>query len=299
MSGDVHLVSHLCANGANVIGADEHGRTPLHSAAQYKRPDVVRVLCEHGADPNQYNSVGLTPLHVGTLLRLNTVVRVLCEHGAEVGKPTVLGTTPACIAAEDGDTKVLQELCAFGADVDQADAEGHTPMDIAANNGHADFVDALIQRGANPNRPSGCTALLRAARHGHAKIVRTLCVYGADVGGPSSDESPLTELLKFIVYPIVWNRLFPRELDDLCDVVMLLMLAGIRPLKTDLQMMSSPMLRSLLPQELMTVTCSRPASLRHLTKLTIRAATTKPLALHVPLLGLPQCMQKYVLLQTV
>ena len=43
---------------------DEHGRTPLHYAAEKGQPGVVHCLLDRGADPYQENHEGMTALDV-------------------------------------------------------------------------------------------------------------------------------------------------------------------------------------------------------------------------------------------
>ncbi|KAF8476566.1 ankyrin repeat-containing domain protein, partial [Russula ochroleuca] len=47
-------------------GDDDNGRTPLHTAANYGRVEVVRVLLEHGANVGAEDNKGRTPLHDAT-----------------------------------------------------------------------------------------------------------------------------------------------------------------------------------------------------------------------------------------
>ncbi len=49
--------------GANIEGRDEHGRTPLHSAASnIYYPKVILTLLAAGADVNARDEDGATPL---------------------------------------------------------------------------------------------------------------------------------------------------------------------------------------------------------------------------------------------
>jgi ankyrin repeat protein len=47
-----------------VNARDKDGNTPLHFAASWSRPDVIRLLLDHGADPTIANYTGATPVIV-------------------------------------------------------------------------------------------------------------------------------------------------------------------------------------------------------------------------------------------
>eukprot|EP00803_Ostreobium_quekettii_P000338 evm.model.scf_691.1 EVM.evm.TU.scf_691.1 scf_691:8479-9711(-) len=63
-------------------GADESpdgGDTPLHLAAAFGQPGVLRALLEHGARVRVQNTGGFTPLHWGSRRGERQVVAILCE----------------------------------------------------------------------------------------------------------------------------------------------------------------------------------------------------------------------------
>ncbi|KAM0894159.1 hypothetical protein ACQ4PT_024657 [Festuca glaucescens] len=60
-SGKEEAARLLILRGASVAVADFHG-TPLHTAAAYGNPGVMKVLLEHHADPNKVSEVTGTPL---------------------------------------------------------------------------------------------------------------------------------------------------------------------------------------------------------------------------------------------
>ena len=50
MRGHTAIVDALLAHGANAKAANDHGRTPLHSAARQGHSAIVDALLAHGAD---------------------------------------------------------------------------------------------------------------------------------------------------------------------------------------------------------------------------------------------------------
>lgn len=69
-------------------------------------------------------------------------------------------------------------------DPNSANANGMTPLMRAAGDGLVDFVQVLLDRGADVNakRNDGFSALALAAFFGHSRVVRLLLERGADVG---------------------------------------------------------------------------------------------------------------------
>jgi hypothetical protein len=75
----------LLEHGANVNATDDHGRTPLHFAANFLDHDpMVKLLLENGANVNAADGRGLTPLHYACWKRAPLVARILLENGADV-----------------------------------------------------------------------------------------------------------------------------------------------------------------------------------------------------------------------
>jgi hypothetical protein len=74
--------------GLSVNNPDYNGNTPLHSAVQQGKSDLVKLMLERGANPNVQNTKGNTSLIV--LLQspslnpndIKTITKLLIEHGA-------------------------------------------------------------------------------------------------------------------------------------------------------------------------------------------------------------------------
>jgi ankyrin repeat protein len=60
------VIRELLAAGANPNARNTLGRTAVHSAVYWERPDVLKLLLDHGGDPNAVDSYGLTPLGIAT-----------------------------------------------------------------------------------------------------------------------------------------------------------------------------------------------------------------------------------------
>ncbi|KAJ0400951.1 hypothetical protein ATCC90586_007612 [Pythium insidiosum] len=88
-NGDLALTRLLLASGADAnIRSDTNfgGQTPLDTALQWKRIDVMHALLDHGVDVTSANEAGITAIaaHLGNYDTSGflSIARVLCQHGA-------------------------------------------------------------------------------------------------------------------------------------------------------------------------------------------------------------------------
>ncbi|KAF2269533.1 ankyrin, partial [Lojkania enalia] len=118
---------------------DEHGRTPLHYAAQRNRPDAVIALIEAGANREIKDIQGRTLIHCAvphySLNDLsNLVSKVLKIRGSrprQLNEPDVDGWTPIHWACKGGENGVIRLLRAAQANPTKRDKKGWTPRHIA------------------------------------------------------------------------------------------------------------------------------------------------------------------------
>ncbi len=98
------------------------------------------------------------------------------------------------------------------------------------------------------------------------------------------------------------DHLKQQLMDKYCHCLMLMLLAGSHVSVTDLQLMKTNTLHPVLAPrgilEYATAQCYRPApaTLKVLCKIVIRNLVRKPLPKHLPLIGLPERLQKNLLL---
>ena len=144
--GNIEAVKQHLAAGADVNAKDENGWTPLNSAAEKGRNQIVKLLIEKGADLNAG-----TPLIFAAGEGHMEVVELLIAAGTDVNTKAndQLGGTALHITANLGHKKVVELLVAAGADVNAKMLYGMTPLHFAGNNkGIAKF---LIDKGADAN----------------------------------------------------------------------------------------------------------------------------------------------------
>ena len=90
---------------------------------------------------------------------------------------------------QDENISAFSEMMAFGYDIDEQDMDGYTPLMTAAALGKVNFVEYLIDNGANVNKRYylGGTALHRAALGGFNDIVTLLLDSGVQINMPDLD----------------------------------------------------------------------------------------------------------------
>jgi ankyrin repeat protein len=87
-------------------------------------------------------------------------------------------------ASQDGQAEFVQVLLEKGAEANQVDTQtGAFPLLRASQEGHAEFVQVLLEKGAVANQvdtQTGAFPLLWASQDGHAESVQVLLEKGAD-----------------------------------------------------------------------------------------------------------------------
>ena len=179
-SSQVDAVERLLAENNELIRAgDRAGSTPLHHAAGFGTPAMVKLLVDRGADVNAGNKRKSTPLFWA--LPDETKVRLLIEHGADVNGKTIDGRTPVYQAALMGDgVRILKLLLERGGAPDVKTITGMTPLMAAASRANVEAMRILIERhvDVNARNGAGATALMDAALTGNAQAVRLLLEKG-------------------------------------------------------------------------------------------------------------------------
>ena len=179
-SGYPEIVEQLLAKGANVNAKSSRGQTALMWAVAQHHPEVVKVLLAHHADPgirsDAWSEVMAVPPH--GYLPYNKAI----PHGGE---------TALMFAARVGELTSAKLLVAAGANVNDADAWGVSATTLAAHSGFRDFVEFLLDRGADPNAaPNGFTALHEAIMRRDERMVSALLIHGADPNAPLRTWTP-------------------------------------------------------------------------------------------------------------
>jgi ankyrin repeat protein len=171
-------------------GKDLTGRTPMMTAADLGRTDVVRGLSKLGADVNATDAMERTPLMYAATNGHTETVKALLAAGADPKRTGVwMSLTALHMAASQGDVDSVRAILAAGADRDARDSFQGTPLMCAAYASYPDVVQALLDAGAGVNLANkfGQTPLALAAMSDDLAVVKALVAHGAQVSadGPS------------------------------------------------------------------------------------------------------------------
>src|SRR6201985_966358 len=169
--GNPRLVGMLLDKGSSVEVPIQEGQTALMLAARAGSVDVADLLVRHGANVNATEKGrGQTALMWAADARSAELTRFLIAHKADVnaralandwpsqmtGEPRnqyrpAGGLTPLLYAARSGCTDCVQALLDAGADPNRPNPEGVTPLIVAIDNFQFDTAKLLFERGANPH----------------------------------------------------------------------------------------------------------------------------------------------------
>ena len=250
---DTELVDALLARGAEPDAVNLYGSSPLAEAVKIGDAGIVERLLEAGADAEAPNQDGQTALMLAARVGALGVAELLVAHGADVNARESWRAQTALMWAADGrHAEVVQFLIDRGADVEvramandwatQVTSEprgqyrptgGLTPLLYAARSGCADCAAAILDAGANIDRPNpdGVTPLMVAIDNFAFDTARLLLERGANPGlWDWWGRTPL-----YIAVDVNTSRFGPNweseapEQNDALDIVRMLLAAGVDP----------------------------------------------------------------------
>ncbi len=118
------MVQLLLSHGADTGTRDEDGKTVLHNAVFYAKPELIRLLLEHGADPNARDNDGETVLRNMNLIYSDPTlapklesVELLLKHGADPDARNEYHETPLFDCCRSGNVEAARLLIEYKADV--------------------------------------------------------------------------------------------------------------------------------------------------------------------------------------
>ncbi|XP_026734488.1 arf-GAP with coiled-coil, ANK repeat and PH domain-containing protein 2 [Trichoplusia ni] len=115
----------------------------LVRAARAHNVAVMRGALAAGADVGGAGQRGRTPLHAAVLSGSVMACSFLLLNGSKLNVQDEDGKTPLHLATEAGHTGQVCLLLRYRADQSIVDKDGQTPLDIAVNNANADIVTLL------------------------------------------------------------------------------------------------------------------------------------------------------------
>lgn len=169
IKGHTNITSLLLTNGADPDPADDHGKKPLHYAAQANHSLVVTQLLLAGVSPLTPKTKENPGRKCGNMLRTK-------------------GQSPLLLAVQSDSIDSIREMLPYlGA------RDLNFALHIASASGHADVVDILLsQPGISVDTPElPNTPLFLAACCMNSRCIKSLLSKGADPMMKSCDWQPL------------------------------------------------------------------------------------------------------------
>jgi ankyrin repeat protein len=182
-TGNTAACADLLAAGANIDASCQFG-TSLSFAEMGGSRETLRFLIDKGAKLTDDRVDGITPIMTAAETgRVEVIRMLLAQFKPDVNAQDVDGSTALIFAARRGQTAAARALLDVGAKADLTDSHGRTALMYAALNGYPATAQLLMGRGAavNARDKAGNTALTLAARYaGSPDVLRALLKGGAD-----------------------------------------------------------------------------------------------------------------------
>jgi len=129
----VKIALLLIQRGASVSVQDANGVTPLHLAIADGHNRMTALLLQAQADPLLSTSDdALTPLHFAAIYNRPQVIRALSKAGVALNPRDDEGETPLHWASRANSKEALAALVALGADTSLVNADGEYPAEFSS-----------------------------------------------------------------------------------------------------------------------------------------------------------------------
>jgi ankyrin repeat protein len=200
--GHAEVLQLLIEAGADVERESRDGWTALTRADAEGQAECVEILLRAGADPTTRTRHGFARLHRAARLGRAADCECFLADGDDVNARAADGSTAVMFASQLCDPRVaeatLRVLLRHGGDPNIPDHEDWYPLSSAAyeDAAHADFgsepivrVPALIEAGADPNRPPYTPLVASISQEGHSwEVIDLLLTAGADPARPEHED---------------------------------------------------------------------------------------------------------------
>lgn len=183
--------------GADMMGINTRGRTPLLIAVQLNNVKFVKQIILLGGDINKSGYQECPPVCWAIKKRHNKIAKILISAGAKLNNTNHLLSIMLAVSMN---TDMIEPLIDAGADVNLASgALDETPLISAIRNNQEDALQLLIDHNANIEQPCGImnfTPLLKAINMRENRFVQLLLENGADPNKMVENESPIVLAIK-------------------------------------------------------------------------------------------------------
>ncbi|SFJ75069.1 ankyrin repeat domain-containing protein [Thermoflavimicrobium dichotomicum] len=121
-------VKEVLANGEEINGRADWGKTPLMFHCIHQRQEIAQYLIEQGAELDAQDEDGFTSLHYTVSKKAKPIAEILLKAGANPNLQNEKGETPLHLAVSVRDKELVDLLLAFGADLRIRSKTGQLPM---------------------------------------------------------------------------------------------------------------------------------------------------------------------------
>ncbi|GMT11204.1 hypothetical protein PFISCL1PPCAC_2501 [Pristionchus fissidentatus] len=149
-AGRAEVVTLLLDKGASITHVDSDGHSVVHWAVVSAELEVLNVLIERGASLDVKDKNRATALHYatatdGVLRDVETSILLILIRGAPVNARDLDERTPLMWAASNGNIDALISLKQAGGDITAVDRDRMTILHMAAGYGSAELVDKVLE----------------------------------------------------------------------------------------------------------------------------------------------------------
>lgn len=164
-----------------ILGLTQAGSfTEFFRAIDVDDVGAVQSLLASGFDPNAVNAKGNSALYMALRDKSLKVAKLLIQQPKiNLNQLNPSDENALMIASLLGDNELVKAMVERGAEINKP---GWTPLAYAATNGHTKIVQFLLDHSAyiDAAAPNGTTPLMMAAYFGHDTTVKVLLDEGAD-----------------------------------------------------------------------------------------------------------------------
>lgn len=143
MAGNVDAVKFILANGGNVDGVDEDGRTALMMCLYRSQGPAALALIEGNASLEIRDRENKTALMFAAQNGQVEAINAMVKHHANLDAQNHNGATALMFAADRGQAEAARALKAAGASTTLRDKRGRSALDFATAKHAADVVKVL------------------------------------------------------------------------------------------------------------------------------------------------------------